>query len=70
MLHAVENNDLERLRVFGHQLKGNGGSFGFDQISSLGEVIETAAIGNDRNSIKSSITELSTFLDRVSFQIA
>ena len=47
ILVAVKNNDLDQARSFGHNLKGNGTSYGFQRISDLGRDIEQAAIAGD-----------------------
>jgi HPt (histidine-containing phosphotransfer) domain-containing protein len=64
------NNLLERsvfsdIRTLGHRMKGAGGSFGFDDISVLGEVIEKAALSGDTKTIASTVLQLSSYLERV-----
>jgi len=36
----LARKDLEGIRELGHRLKGSGGSYGFDDISELGETIQ------------------------------
>jgi HPt (histidine-containing phosphotransfer) domain-containing protein len=40
---ALKISDFKTIEVIGHQMKGNGASFGFDAIAKLGEQMETAA---------------------------
>jgi len=58
----LENMPLDSLRTFGHNIKGSGGMYGFDEVTHLGTEIEASAKAKDRDKIKSLLTELSTFL--------
>lgn len=40
---ALESGELSVLETVGHQLKGNGITFGFPEISTIGEAMENAA---------------------------
>ena len=40
---AIERGDFDAVRLTGHSLKGNGGGYGFMEISDLGAKIEDAA---------------------------
>ena len=53
---------LEAIRTFGHNIKGSGGMYGFDEVTSIGLQIENAAKVDDLNSIKLSLSELRDFL--------
>lgn len=53
--HLKSNNLLE-VQKFGHNLKGNGGSYGLSEFSEIGQKIENA--GKEQNT-----EELNTFLD-------
>ena len=61
----LEGNSFSEIRSLGHRMKGAGGSFGFDDISEIGEVIETAALAADKKTISSSVLQLSDYLERV-----
>ena len=65
-LDKINNNldldSLEAIRIFGHNIKGSGGMYGFNEITNLGLQIEIAAKASDLDSIKSSLSELGTFL--------
>jgi len=61
----LEGNSFSEIRSLGHRMKGAGGSFGFDDISEIGEAIEKAALAADKESISSSVLQLSIYLERV-----
>ncbi|MBA5865124.1 MAG: Hpt domain-containing protein [Nitrospira sp. CR1.3] len=62
---AFAGDDLKTLRLLGHRMKGDGGGYGFDAISEIGEVLEQAAIRKDRRVIGQQIEKLDDFLTRV-----
>jgi HPt (histidine-containing phosphotransfer) domain-containing protein len=61
----LEGNSFGEIRSLGHRMKGAGGSFGFDDISEIGEVIEKAALAADIETIGSAVLQLSDYLERV-----
>ena len=58
----LENRALDSLRTFGHNIKGSGGMYGFDEVTNLGTEIEASAKADNRDKIKSLLEELSNFL--------
>ncbi len=62
---ALAQNDLERIRIIGHSMKGAGGGYGFDAITDFGAEIEQAAIAGDQKQIKSATEKLHDYLQRV-----
>jgi len=62
---ALQHNDLKTIRVIGHRMKGDGGGYGFDAISTIGDGLEQAAAREDRNAIQRHTAELADFLARV-----
>ena len=58
----LDGMELDSLRTFGHNIKGSGGMYGFDEVTHLGTEIEASAKADDRDKIKSLLTELSNFL--------
>jgi HPt (histidine-containing phosphotransfer) domain-containing protein len=62
---AFATGDLTRAREIGHNMKGAGGSYGFDEISRLGQVIEQAADKGDLMKASGALRELRDYLDRV-----
>ena len=62
---ALRQNDIETIRVVGHRMKGDGGGYGFNTISVIGETLELAAVQQDRPAIERLILELNDFLTRL-----
>jgi hypothetical protein len=57
---------MERIQILGHRMKGSGGSFGFDEISAIGEILEFAAQVADAETVRSAAGRLERYLKRVS----
>jgi len=60
-----ENLDFaafDSLRTFGHNIKGSGGMYGFNEITSRGAAIESAAMNENLEDIKSHLDALEVFL--------
>ena len=53
---------LDSIRTFGHNIKGSGGMYGFNEVTELGLLIETAAKEGNLDSIKSNLEVLEDFL--------
>ena len=53
---------FDSLRTFGHNIKGSGGMYGFNEITSMGAKIESAAINENLEDIKSHLDALGVFL--------
>jgi HPt (histidine-containing phosphotransfer) domain-containing protein len=62
---ALERNDFNTVSVLGHRMKGDGGGYGFDAISTIGEGMEQAAARQDREAIRRHLTKLDNFLARI-----
>ena len=62
---ALQENNLSQIQVIGHRMKGDGGGYGFDVISTIGEALEQAALREDRDAIRRRTAELIDFLGRV-----
>jgi len=61
----LEGEAYSEISSMGHRMKGSGGSYGFDDISEIGVVIEEAALATDRETISSAVRKLSDYLERV-----
>ncbi len=57
--------NFDEIRLLGHRMKGSGGSYGFDEISEIGEKLECAAQHHDEEQIRSAINWLERYLDSV-----
>ena len=53
---------FDSLRTFGHNIKGSGGMYGFNEITSRGAAIESAAMNENLEVIKSHLDALEVFL--------
>ncbi len=66
--NGLKEGDLEQCRFIGHNIKGSGGSYGFNFISTMGEEIELAAKSEDKDSITKCIVRLRDYFKRVDVQ--
>ncbi|HCW74980.1 MAG TPA: hypothetical protein DHU63_00395 [Candidatus Marinimicrobia bacterium] len=64
-LASAQAGNFEPVRTFGHNLKGNGTSFGFQRISELGADIEKAAIEGAQDILLDRLPKLIEFLGEV-----
>ena len=58
----LDSAAFDSLRTFGHNLKGSGGMYGFNEITSRGAAIESAAMNENLEVIKSHLDALEVFL--------
>jgi HPt (histidine-containing phosphotransfer) domain-containing protein len=62
---AVEQLEFQSVRRVGHDLKGEGCAYGFENLSELGEALEDAALRQDSVRALRLITQLSAFFEQV-----
>lgn len=62
---AIETGDIDKVRILGHSMKGSGGGYGFDMISTVGREIEEAAKKGETAYVLKHLDTLSDYLDRV-----
>lgn len=62
---CLKQGDLSTIRMLGHRMKGDGGGYGFDQISTIGDDLEQAAMAQDVPSIEQQVALLKDFLSRL-----
>jgi len=62
---AIERGDFATLATLGHQMKGDGGSYGFERISEIGLGLMDAARREDRNDARQLVDALTEYLGRV-----
>ena len=55
---ALNSKDYQALMIFGHNIKGSGGMYGFDDITDIGFKMETLAKAEDFNSLEVIVAEL------------
>jgi PAS domain S-box-containing protein len=62
---ALHARDYGAIRTLGHQMHGEGGTFGFDAISTFGEELEQAALREDEETVRKTVEELTSYLERL-----
>ena len=62
---ALRHDDLNTICVIGHRMRGDGGGYGFDAISTIGEGMEQAAARQDKEAILRHLSSLVDFLARI-----
>ena len=62
---GLKQNDFNTICVIGHRMRGDGGGYGFDAISTIGEGMEQAAAREDTEAIQRHLNNLIDFLARV-----
>lgn len=62
---SLKQGDLHTIRLLGHRMKGDGGGYGFDRISTIGHHLEEAALMNDRPTVENQVAQLREFLANV-----
>jgi len=62
----LASGGMEHIQIMGHRMKGSGGSFGFDEISVIGEDLESAAQDTDAEGVRSAVGRLEQYLKHVS----
>jgi PAS domain S-box-containing protein len=64
ILSALDRGDFEAVEGLGHNLKGAGGSYGFQIITDIGAALERAAASGDGDASRQWADKLSEYLDR------
>ena len=62
IMEDLETKSFDSLRTFGHNIKGSGGMYGFNEVTEIGAVIEAAAKDEDMALIRSNLKDLDLFL--------
>ena len=62
---ALKNNEFEKIEVIGHQMKGNGLTFGFEEIANLGAHLESAAKEKNSPSLSELMIEFSRIVTKI-----
>lgn len=64
-LSSLINRQFDEIEKIGHQLKGNGATFGHPEISQIGKKLEDAAKFNKINEIEIALKELSMWVSAI-----
>jgi PAS domain S-box-containing protein len=65
LAQALHARDYQAIRTLGHQMNGEGGTFGFDAVSTFGAKLEQAALREDDQTVRKTVEELTSYLRRV-----
>lgn len=61
-LYNLEHKNFSELEKVGHQLKGNGLTFGHPELSSIGSQLETAASTHNQKEIELALKDFSLWV--------
>ncbi len=67
---ALEHSDLETIARLGHNMSGNGVSYGFPEISAIGERLEAEARAGNRSAVSEHLAALEACLARADEEVA
>jgi HPt (histidine-containing phosphotransfer) domain-containing protein len=59
---CLADGDFETIARLGHNMRGNGPSYGFDELAEIGERLEDAANGKSADLVWERLVELETWL--------
>ncbi len=62
---ALEQNDFDAIHTLAHTMKGVGGGYGFDDITTISRAIQQAAEKSDEEGVRKGVDELAGYLERV-----
>lgn len=65
MKQYLIENKYEEIHQIGHELKGSGGMYGFDEISIIGKEIEDISLLKDKEKIEININKLENYLSNL-----
>ena len=68
LLKLLAASDFKRIRVLAHNMKGNGGAFGFPKLTEIGYAMECAAKEADAAALGQHVGSLAEYLERVQLQ--
>jgi len=64
-MHLWAASDFGRLRILGHNMKGTGTSYGFPDLTRIGDLLERSAVQADGETLHANLSELANYLSRV-----
>src|SRR3954464_4091335 len=62
---ALTAADFEQIRQIGHRMRGVGVSYGFDDVTSLGKLIEDGAKDGDKTALEKHIATYGEYLSNL-----
>ena len=64
-LTLIESHQYQEIEKIAHQLKGNGFTFGYPELSDIGKKLEQAAQEHDLKILQDSLREFSLWVNRL-----
>lgn len=61
----LQADDLDSIKEAGHLIKGSGASYGFEELSMLGESLEAAAAANQSERVETLLDRMTRYLNRL-----
>jgi HPt (histidine-containing phosphotransfer) domain-containing protein len=65
MSDALDRVDFKTVTFLGHQMRGSGGAYGFQNITDIGAALQHAGESADTDASRKWVGELSSCLDRI-----
>jgi HPt (histidine-containing phosphotransfer) domain-containing protein len=62
---ALEAADFEQIRQIGHRMRGVGVSYGFDDVTALGKLIEDGANAGDKAALEAHVGAYGQYLSNL-----
>ncbi|CUS98457.1 Hpt domain-containing protein [Candidatus Kryptobacter tengchongensis] len=69
MMEAIELKNFDLVKLYAHQLKGSGGSYGFSRITEISSQIEQKCIQNSCDEVIKLVQELHNLIDKLKQEI-
>jgi signal transduction histidine kinase/DNA-binding NarL/FixJ family response regulator len=66
---ALAEGDFETIRILGHKLKGTGAGYGFEMLTTIGGLMEQAALSRDAVRVRSQVDALAQYVASVELEI-
>ncbi len=67
---ALDSGDYETIRILGHSMKGSGGGYGFDEITTIGMNLEKTAKEKNADEIKNWLEKLLYYIQNIDITYA
>jgi HPt (histidine-containing phosphotransfer) domain-containing protein len=62
---ALEEGNFKQLAHVGHQVKGNAGTFGFDQLSEIAAQLEDEATAENKDGVEDALKKFENFILKI-----
>ena len=65
---ALQERDFETIRIIGHNMRGTGGGYGFNELTDIGSEIQQWALAKNTLELERVAGRLHDYLERVSIR--